>query len=145
MFTPLKLHWDSALVTGLSIIIMGCIGYLLVPAPQVLVTLSGHIKPTDSAPIAVSQAKVITAKTAQRSYNIDAPVNVNNTILKVNPNTASTRQLEQLPRVGPKMAKRIIDYRNTHGNFKTLEEITLVNGIGPKSFKRLLPMLTLEQ
>ena len=50
----------------------------------------------------------------------------------VNINTAGLEELQKLNGIGPKMAERIIEYRQTNGNFKTVEEIQKVRGIGPK-------------
>ena len=61
---------------------------------------------------------------------------------KVNINTATAAELEVLPRVGPKVAQRIIDYRTQHGNFKRVEEIMKVQGIGEKVFGELRDLIT---
>ncbi len=50
-------------------------------------------------------------------------------------NRATLIQLQTLPKIGPALAKRIIDYREMNGPFESLDEITNVNGIGPKTFK----------
>ena len=50
----------------------------------------------------------------------------------ININTASQSQLENLPGIGPVMASRIIDYRSQNGEFKTLEDLEKVKGIGTK-------------
>ncbi len=62
---------------------------------------------------------------------------------KVNINTATAAELEALPRVGPKVAQRIIDYRTQHGNFKRVEEIMKVQGIGEKIFAQLRDLITI--
>jgi comEA protein len=61
---------------------------------------------------------------------------------KININTASAADLDKLPRIGPKVAQRIIDYRKEHGPFKKIEEIMKVKGIGEKTFARLKDMIT---
>ena len=61
---------------------------------------------------------------------------------KVNINTASASELETLPRVGPKVAQRIIDFRTKNGNFKKVEEIMKVQGIGEKVFENIRDLIT---
>lgn len=63
---------------------------------------------------------------------------------KVNINTATRKELETLPRIGPKLAQRIIDYRKEQGNFKSIEEIEKVKGIGKKTFERLKDLITVK-
>lgn len=59
----------------------------------------------------------------------------------VNINTADADQLQLLPRVGPALAGRILDYREANGPFRTIDEIVAVKGIGDSSFERLEPYL----
>jgi competence protein ComEA len=61
---------------------------------------------------------------------------------KVNINTASASELETLPRIGPKIAQRIIDFRSKNGNFKKVEEIMKVQGIGEKVFENIRDLIT---
>lgn len=53
----------------------------------------------------------------------------------VNINTANQTELESLPGIGPVKAKAILDYRKKNGGFKSVEEITKVDGIGPVTLK----------
>lgn len=55
----------------------------------------------------------------------------------VNINTAPLEELEKLSGVGKSMAKRIIDYRETHGGFANKEEIMNVKGIGKRVFENI--------
>jgi comEA protein len=61
---------------------------------------------------------------------------------KVNINTASSEELQKLPRIGPQIAQRIIDFRKENGNFKKIEEIMKVRGIGEKVFNQLRDLIT---
>jgi competence protein ComEA len=56
---------------------------------------------------------------------------------RVNINTAGLVELETLPGIGPKMAQRIIDYRNNVGIFKSITGIKNVSGIGEKTYEKL--------
>ncbi|MFQ3548846.1 MAG: helix-hairpin-helix domain-containing protein [Armatimonadota bacterium] len=62
---------------------------------------------------------------------------------KININTASQSELESLPGIGPAYAKRIIEYRNMSGGFKSLEQIMEIKGIGQKTYEKLRPYITL--
>jgi competence protein ComEA len=61
---------------------------------------------------------------------------------KVNINTAPASELETLPRIGPKVAQRIVDFRTKNGNFKKIEEIMKVQGIGEKVFEGIKDLIT---
>ena len=62
----------------------------------------------------------------------------------VNINTASAEQLELLPRVGPALAGRIIEFRESNGPFRSVDEIVAVKGIGERSFEMLEPYLVTD-
>src|SRR4051794_35608344 len=52
-------------------------------------------------------------------------------------NTATLEQLDTLDGVGPSTAQKILDYREQHGGFKTVEELDQVSGIGEKRLENL--------
>lgn len=58
---------------------------------------------------------------------------------KVNINSADAGQLALLPRVGPSVAQRIIEYRKQNGPFKKAEDLMLVQGIGEKTYQLIKP------
>lgn len=55
----------------------------------------------------------------------------------VNINTADQAALQTLPGIGASTAAKIIDYRNQNGNFKSIEDIMNVKGIGQSKFNNI--------
>ena len=68
----------------------------------------------------------------------DAPQGV------VNINTATAEQLQLLPRVGPALADRIIEFRQSNGPFGSVDELVAVKGIGERSLANLEPFVTTQ-
>ncbi len=62
----------------------------------------------------------------------------------ININKAAVEELMQLPHIGEKRAIAIIEYRKTHGGFKTISELRHVPGIGEKGFKDIEDLITVE-
>jgi competence protein ComEA len=60
---------------------------------------------------------------------------------KIDLNTAGAEELGTLPRVGPVLAQRIVEWRKQHGRFKTVEELDAVDGVGPKLLEALRPLV----
>lgn len=60
-------------------------------------------------------------------------------------NSATQQELEErLPGVGEKLAQRIVEYRDQHGGFQSLEELKNVEGIGDKTLEKIKPYLSLS-
>jgi competence protein ComEA len=57
-------------------------------------------------------------------------------------NRATDRDFDSLPGVGPKLAERIMKYRQSVGLFHSLDELRAVKGIGKKTFERIRPLVT---
>jgi competence protein ComEA len=64
---------------------------------------------------------------------------------KVNLNTASIEQLTALPGVGPKLAARIVEYRQKSGTFRSTQELMNVQGIGEKNFAKIEAWLSVGE
>ncbi len=60
---------------------------------------------------------------------------------QVDLNRADWPELVQLPRIGPTLARRIVESRQTDGPFVDHEDIKRVRGIGPKTLERVRPYL----
>lgn len=62
----------------------------------------------------------------------------------VNANEAEWPELAQLPGIGPTLAQRIVDSRAADGDFRTIDDVRRVNGIGPRTLegmrRYLLPL-----
>ncbi len=80
-----------------------------------------------------------TQKTSQTIVN-----KTNSNTKKVNINTALQTELETLPGIGPSTAVKIISYRKENGNFKTIEEIKEVSGIGESKFNNIKDLITVK-
>ena len=63
---------------------------------------------------------------------------------KININTASESELTALPGVGPSTAQKIVEYREVHGRFSRIEDITKVKGIGPSKFAKMKDHLSVQ-
>lgn len=62
----------------------------------------------------------------------------------VNINTANQSELDTLPGIGPALAQRIIQYRETNGLFQSIEDLKNVSGIGDKNFENMKDKITVR-
>lgn len=60
----------------------------------------------------------------------------------INLNSAGVAELETLPRVGPALAQRIIDWRDMNGPFTSIEQLLQVSGIGAKTLEQFRALVT---
>lgn len=62
---------------------------------------------------------------------------------KININKADETELQNLPGIGPAKAAAIVEYRNTNGPFKAVEDLKNISGIGDKTFDKLKDLLAI--
>jgi competence protein ComEA len=62
----------------------------------------------------------------------------------VNLNRADASELETLPGIGPSKAEAIIEYRETNGSFKSIEDLKSISGIGDKTFEKLKELISVR-
>ena len=92
--------------------------------------------------VCLNEEKIITNDITTNKKEPDK--NLNSEILNtfVNINKASKEELMTLNGIGESKAIKIIDYRNSHGNFKTIEEIKNVSGIGETIYAKIKENIT---
>jgi competence protein ComEA len=61
---------------------------------------------------------------------------------KININTADIDQLQKIPGVGSVIAQRIVDYREANGPFRSVSELTNVDGIGISRLEQIMDYIT---
>lgn len=55
---------------------------------------------------------------------------------------ATVEQLDELPGIGPVTAQKIVDWRTTHGPFRSVEDLDDIPGIGPARIEQLRDLVT---
>lgn len=63
---------------------------------------------------------------------------------KLDLNTAQSADLQTLPGIGPAKAEAIIEYRETNGPFKAIEDLKEISGIGEKTFEKLKDLISVK-
>ncbi len=64
---------------------------------------------------------------------------------KIDINSATAQELQELPRIGETVAQRIVEFRQKNGKFKKIEELMKVKGIGEKTFLQLKDRITVGE
>lgn len=92
-----------------------------------------------TGPVAPNQAvRVVPASAASASFSApESPA-------KLNPNTATAKELELLPGIGPKRAAAIVKHREEHGPFRNAQGLAEIKGLSPALAERLAPLLSFE-
>jgi competence protein ComEA len=63
---------------------------------------------------------------------------------KININKANSEELQTITGIGPSLASKIIEYRETNGKFNSIEELKNVSGIGDKKYETIKEYVTLK-
>ncbi len=102
-------------------------------------------KPSDQA-AALSQTTQTKANDQQptASPQTNSLVSHQQSLPRININTASANELETLPGIGKGLAARIVDHREKYGPFRRTEHLIIVRGIGDRRFRALRDLITVE-
>ncbi|MCS7060229.1 MAG: helix-hairpin-helix domain-containing protein [Anaerolineae bacterium] len=130
--------WLQALTgvaAGLLFVLAGCADE---PEPIIIetpvITLTAYATPEPTA----------RPRPTPRPTRTPRPPTPTPRVVRVNINTADAVALEALPRIGPATARRIIEYRQQHGPFASVEDIQKVPGVGPATFEAIKPYITID-
>jgi competence protein ComEA len=91
---------------------------------------SGRVPTVSTSPIASLADQESTAAPTKRYHHGLLDLNL-----------ATDKDFDALPGVGPKLAERIMKYRQSVGIFRSLDELQAVKGIGKKKFEQLRPLI----
>ncbi len=122
--------------------VIGRAGGLTEQADQTQVNLAEHVQ--DAMIIYIPSKGEEGASTPSSSGGNMAADGTSQNQGKININKADEQELQNLPGIGPAKAAAIIDYRNTGGPFKTIEDLKNVSGIGDKTFEKLKDLLVVK-
>jgi competence protein ComEA len=88
--------------------------------------------------LAIGCGRVATG--GNRSSDLVAPENADS----VNINTATEEELQKIPRIGPKLAKDIVEFRSQYGPFRRPEQLMLIQGISDRRFREIRNYIRVE-
>jgi competence protein ComEA len=89
-----------------------------------------------AAPLADGEQVLVPARGASPA-GAGGPSGQSGPTAPVDLNSATTEQLDALPGIGPVTAQKIVDYRQAHGPFTSVDELDAIPGIGPARIENL--------
>ncbi|MEQ1626668.1 MAG: helix-hairpin-helix domain-containing protein [Nitrospira sp.] len=106
------------------------------PAVTHAASLSSDDTATTTAAVVDSSISPVGVTEVRRLSNKPKPVDLN---------SATVADFDQLPGVGPVLARRMVDYRKSVGRFHAVEDLRGVKGIGKKKLDQLKPFVTVAK
>ncbi len=98
----------------------------------------------DTAKTEVGTVLEETAIKTETSSQAKEVTTLKENISLININTASAKELQSLEGIGEVKAARIIEYRETYGNFSSIRDILKVSGIGEKTYEKIKDKITVD-
>lgn len=138
----IKNNHEKILIIIALIFCAGILFYNAFFIPDISIPSVVYVNSTDDASEEAEAENSTDTNTESSSSDTSASSKTTSSSTKVNINTATEKELdENLTGIGPAIAKRIIEYRNTIGKFSSIEEIKNVSGIGEKTFEKFKDMI----
>jgi len=81
---------------------------------------------------------------ANSSLASAAPALMDDPQIQLDINSADPSELETLPGIGPSLAQKIVEYRDEHGLFNSVDELLAVSGIGPAKLDQLRDLIRVD-
>jgi competence protein ComEA len=94
-----------------------------------LLSQAGSALPVSVKPVSVKTGSVSSSRSGRP---VTFPLDLN---------SARVEDLRELPGIGEKLAQRLVEYRRSHGGFRSVEDLRKVPGIGEKRMERLRPLV----
>jgi competence protein ComEA len=69
---------------------------------------------------------------------------MNNSNGLIDLNSASVSELEKLPGIGERLARRIVQHREKFGKFRRTEHVMIVKGISDKKYRKIRHLITVK-
>ncbi len=66
-------------------------------------------------------------------------------LILVNLNTATIEELDELPGIGPVIARRIVEFREKRGGFRRVEELLAIQGISERRWQELRKLVEVRE
>ncbi len=106
-----------------------------------IIRRTNFTEPQPDMPYMAKEPAAVKPETGLQSGSEKATVD---SLEMVNINIANIDELTSLPNIGPVAARRIIAYREQYGEFKSVDEIQRVKGIGAKTYAKILSRISVK-
>ena len=95
----------------------------------------GRGRPVANVTVSVSKAAFSPEQAPTEPSEVTFPLDIN---------TATAEELMALPTVGQTLAKRILDYRERHGGFQSVDELLQIYGLGENHYAEIKAYVTVN-